>query len=102
MRVFSAGFSIASRRKIAVYALLFLSLGTARAMPAAMAAEKSRWQAEWEPNGCRRPSSAGALSHRVFLCPRNGAELTLLHCSEPTSGSSTVLATIRYVDGRTG
>jgi hypothetical protein len=35
-------------RKLSVYTLLLLSLMTARIIPAAVAAEKPGWQAEWD------------------------------------------------------
>ena len=51
MRRFCAGFSMRTLvflRKISVCILFLLSLLTARAIPAVMAAEKPGWQAEWE------------------------------------------------------
>jgi hypothetical protein len=48
-------------RRIPVYILLLLSLMTARAMPAIMAAEKPSWQVEWE-NVVAGAKKEGAVS----------------------------------------
>jgi ABC-type Fe3+ transport system substrate-binding protein len=51
MRRLSAGFSMREflyLRNVSVYALILLSLSTARVIPAAMAAAQPSWQAEWD------------------------------------------------------